>query len=114
MKFSYKLKPWDKYLYIAGSVILLIASATLILLHPTKVDPYCIQNGTEYFYWNNETKQGFIISNPETICKMVIQNRTSKYYWCDDVQQGFIVTDPPTDFKLIRIIRDTCIDWEGI
>lgn len=109
----YKPKPYDKYFFAASAVLIVVIIA--LLAFPRASDPsrmFCVLNGTEYYYWNEQTKQGFIVSEPETACRSIYGNANEAWYWCDDIHQGFTLTSPPTDFRLIRIVEDTCVKWE--
>lgn len=98
--------------------LIMIVGISIIYTQPQPNEPACNLNVTEYWYWNNETKQGYIITDPETNCRLVsiygeVENR-AYYYYCDNVMEGFshelMLTNPETDYKMIKTFKK-CIRW---
>ena len=99
-------------------MVMCMVLALLVVILPffeANREPVCVQNGTEYFYWSETAGKGYIVSDPETDCRVVMTTTdgASKRYWCDGLQEGFDLS-PSSDFRLVSIVKDTCIMWEGL
>lgn len=117
MKYEFKPKPYDKYLYLASAVLIVIILMMYADMQRRPAEPVCVLNGTEYWYWNNDTKQGFIVTEPETDCKLIMTDNEGKHYHCFvmfKMDEWFVITEPETDFKLAGTFRNRCIKWAGL